>query len=336
LSQLSQRITAALPGEFEDRPENYSGPNLNPKGIRLRPKQLGDGVYALMASRLPRNNTGLIVGKDAALLIDSGIVPAMANQIQTVAAKLTDRPIRYLVNTTYHGDHSFGNASFASDVTIIAHENAAKVMASGPPLDKEKQMRSRNMHTGSPQSNLAVLDPVTTWRGPDVTVSDEMTLDLGGRRVRLCYFGPGNSRGDLVVYEPNTQTAWTGNLVGVPKAPPMLLESEPLEYTETLLKMLQTLRLTHLIPAHGIRTRGDKALLAMIVYNIDLHHDVTEALDRGLTLQQTYDGYPLNSRNKLPYPLRFVVGKLAANLHRLNLHATYVRYAAARGLPTPT
>jgi cyclase len=60
----------------------------------------------------PKDNNGLIVGERAALVIDAGIVPDISAQIQRLVAQQTDRPLRYLVNTTYHGDHTFGNASF--------------------------------------------------------------------------------------------------------------------------------------------------------------------------------------------------------------------------------
>jgi cyclase len=63
-------------------------------------------------SRPPKDNSGLVIGQHGALVIDAGINPAMAHQIQQTVRRLTDRPILWLANTVYHGDHTFGNAAF--------------------------------------------------------------------------------------------------------------------------------------------------------------------------------------------------------------------------------
>ena len=107
--------------EIQERPAHYKGPNLDPTGVKLYPRFLGHGVYALMASRMPRDNSGVVIGSRGALVIDSGINGEMAKQIQDRVRKLTDRPILYLVNTNYHGDHTFGNYAFPGSVEIVAH-----------------------------------------------------------------------------------------------------------------------------------------------------------------------------------------------------------------------
>jgi hypothetical protein len=76
--------------ELMERPPGYRGPNLDPTGARLRPKRLAEGVYALMAFPPPKDNSGLVIGQHGALVIDAGINPAMAHQIQqTVIAEVT-------------------------------------------------------------------------------------------------------------------------------------------------------------------------------------------------------------------------------------------------------
>jgi cyclase len=109
-----------LHGELKERPAGYEGPNLDPEGLVLQPHELGDGVYALMANIPPKDNNGVIIGSRAALVIDAGINGAVSRQIQEVVAALSDTPLRYLVNTTYHGDHTFGNYAFGDDVLIIS------------------------------------------------------------------------------------------------------------------------------------------------------------------------------------------------------------------------
>jgi cyclase len=127
--------------EFMERPPRHRGPNLDPTG-RLRPKRPAEGVYALMAFPPPKDNSGVVIGQHGALVIDAGINPAMANQIQQAVRRLTDRPILWLANTVYHGDHTFGNAAFPATTKIIASRQTAQRMTD---LDAEKQARAQNL-----------------------------------------------------------------------------------------------------------------------------------------------------------------------------------------------
>jgi cyclase len=122
--------------EIFERPTHYFGPNLDPTNVSFRPRAFAPGVYALIANPMPRDNSGLVVGENAALVIDAGVNGATARKIQELAAKLTDVPIRYLINTNYHGDHTFGNYAFPDSVEIIAHRLTADSMSD---LDYEKR-----------------------------------------------------------------------------------------------------------------------------------------------------------------------------------------------------
>jgi len=88
--------------EIQERPAHYEGPNLDPTGVKLHPRFLGRGVYALLASRTPRDNSGVVIGSRGALVIDSGINGEMATHIQDTVRKLTDKPILYLVKSRQH------------------------------------------------------------------------------------------------------------------------------------------------------------------------------------------------------------------------------------------
>jgi cyclase len=71
--------------EIAERPHGYQGPNLSPVGLKLVPRRLADGVYALMANIPPKDNNGVIVGNRATLVVDSGITPDISLQIQALA-----------------------------------------------------------------------------------------------------------------------------------------------------------------------------------------------------------------------------------------------------------
>ncbi|QQO22224.1 MBL fold metallo-hydrolase [Bradyrhizobium diazoefficiens] len=174
--------------EIQERPVGYVGPNLDPGGVRFRTRRLGSSVYAILARPMPRDNSGLIVGDDAALMIDAGINGDVARRLQRIAARLTDKPLRYLVNTNYHGDHTFGNFAFPPSVEIIAHRLTAEAMND---LAAEKRIRSGNL-----KGHEAAIADVTVWRRPDRVFDDRLDVDLGGRVVQLWHFGSGNTPGD--------------------------------------------------------------------------------------------------------------------------------------------
>jgi len=189
--------------EIQGRPAHYSGPNLDPHDVRLSPRFLGRGVYALMASKVPRDNSGVVIGSRGALVIDAGMNGAMARQIQERVRRLTDKPLLYVVNTNYHGDHTFGNYAFPGSVEIVAHRKTYDSMSD---LEAEKRIRARNLF-----GNDAAIADVTTWRKPDRVFDGEfLELDLGDRKVQLWHFGPGNTPGDTIVYVPEVKAAWTG------------------------------------------------------------------------------------------------------------------------------
>lgn len=189
--------------EIAERPSGYEGPNLSPVGLELIPRRLSDGVYALLANVPPKDNNGVIFGREAALVVDAGITPEISRRIQQLARELADAPIRYLANTTYHGDHTFGNAAFAADVTVISSRIIMENMAD---LSYEKAARSGNLY-----GDEGLLNDVTSWRKPDVVFDSYAAVELGGRRVELWHFGPGNGPGDTIVYVPDAHAAWTGN-----------------------------------------------------------------------------------------------------------------------------
>jgi cyclase len=304
--------------EMEERPDGYLGPDLNPDGLVLEPRELAPGVHALLANQMPKDNNGLIVGERAALVVDAGINGTIARQIQALAQRLTDRPVRYLANTTYHGDHTFGNSAFSSEVTILS---SALNRASMLDLAREKRIRGRNL-----RGNLAALDDVLEWRRPDIVFDRYVQVDLGGRIVELWHFGPGNAPGDTIVYVPDARVAWTGNFLPRAGIAPMLLEGGPDPYVQTLLAMQRTVDLsTIIVPGHGPLGEAGSAIDWLVRYLRDLSASVRQALAEGLDAGTTVAASPIPERYSLPTqaPHAADLRDLVRHLHRLNVLATY-------------
>lgn len=316
--------------EIAERPDAYQGPNLSPVGLKLIPRELAEGVHALMANIPPKDNNGVIEGRDAALVVDAGVTPDVSTQIQALAAELTDQPLRYLVNTTYHGDHTFGNAAFPAEVVVVSSRTNKENMAE---LDYEKRVRSGNMY-----GDEKLLDAVTRWRRPDLVFDDFAEIDLGGRVVQLFQFGPGNGPGDTIVYVPEARVAWTGNYLCHAGVAHMLLQGGPEPYIASLRRMRERLPdLATIVPGHGPIGDGPAAIATLVGYLERLGEEVAESYAAGGSLEETMaactdpwaDGLdPTLAEAMATYPIpadRAVHGmlELCRNLHRLNVLATY-------------
>ncbi|MGW4474253.1 MBL fold metallo-hydrolase [Nonomuraea sp. NPDC004354] len=300
--------------EITERPPGFIAPNLSPVGLRLHPAELARGVYALMANQPPKDNNGLIVGEKAALVVDAGVTPGIGRHIQEVAAGLTDVPIRYLVNTTYHGDHTFGNAAFGDEVTIYSSRANKAAMTD---LAAAKRARAESMY-----GDAAALDEVITWRRPDVVVDRFCEIDLGGRVVHLWHFGPGNGSGDTIVHVPDAKIAWTGNFAGPAGGiVPMCLVGDPAAYVTSLRTMRATLEVDTLVPGHGFLGPAEPGIGVLIGYLEQLNAAVTRHHQAGRPIETLYDA-PLWGIDFLPgLPEAFTA--LMRSLHRLNILLTY-------------
>lgn len=308
------RLLAAQPAGAGAAPEGFIPPPLHPEGAQLVTKELAPGVYALLASKPPVDNSGFIVGERGVLVIDSHINGAMARQIQEAVQRVTTKPILYVVNTNYHGDHTFGNYAFPATTSIVAHRATAVHMHH---FEREKQFL-----LGTVNNDASVFADVRL-RMPDVVFDDYMQMDLGGRVVELYHFGPGNTPGDTVVYEPTSRVAWTGNLVVGEGTIPFLIEGGAPAYLSTIARFSNTLEAKTIIPGHGRMTSG--AILSRYLrYLSELIYSVRQATQSDRALPATLASLSLGEQYLPPADSPqaqfrpFLVG-----LHRWNVQKTY-------------
>ena len=308
--EVDQQLGNGWPG----MPAGVTPPMLHPEGVQLETRSLADGVYALLSNKGAIDNNGFIVGERGVLAIDAHISGVMAEQILDAIRRVTDKPILYLVNTNYHGDHTFGNYAFPSQTTIIAHRNTAEKMKN---FEHEKKFLLQTVKGDTSVYGDAKL------RLPDVVFDRYMRIDLGGREVELYHFGPGNTSGDVVVYEPNGKIAFTGNLiVGTGSIPPMF-EYGAATYLQTLTNLRSTLNVKAIVPGH-LRVTDGTIVTRYIRYCGELINRVHGAIREGKTLDQVLADAELGAEY-LPPP-----GSAAAKttplwkgFHRLNVIQTY-------------
>src|SRR2546428_7074947 len=171
----------------------------------------------------------------------------MAGLIQTAVRQVASKPILYVVNTNYHGDHTFGNYAFPEKTLIVAQQKTAESMRD---FEREKQFLLPTV-----DNDPTVFGDVRL-RLPDLTFDGYLELDLGGRVVELYHFGHGNTPGDTVVFVPEARVAWTGNLIGGEGLSSLLVEGGGGAYLGQMAKFQTTAEVRATVPGAALLTSG--------------------------------------------------------------------------------
>jgi cyclase len=298
---------------WADFPPDFVVWKLNPTGCTLSTKELAPGVYALLSSIPGVDNAGFVVGEKNVLVIDAHISIPMARQIQERVREVTDKPIRYLVNSNYHGDHTFGNCAFPAETSIIQQRETA---ARTPFMREEFEFMLPAV-----KNDPAIFEGVTL-RLPDIVFDDYLRIDLGGQIAELHWFGPANTPGDTVIYVPGARAAWTGNMTGGSFG--LALESDAPTFLGTLTRFIQTIEVKTLIPGHG-PILEPSILWQYTLYFSQLTIDVKKALSAGWTLEETLERTPMGEAFRLPPSdarAIFMQGR-----HSYNVRRTYLSMA---------
>lgn len=282
--------------------------------------KIADGVYAVLApdSKTPfvSGNSMVVIGREGALVVDTGHVPALARRMIADIKRLTNVPVKVVVNTHWHFDHIVGNGDFHAafpDAAIVSTgETAAQIEAqlpgyaakieetvtAGTPAIRQ-MLADGKRPDGTPLSRddreffEAELHDFTAavpairemkYAPPTLTFEGEMTFDLGHRIVRVMHLGRGNTAGDAVVYVPDARVVATGDLVVAPA--PYATASFMFDWPETMRKLM-ALPVDTIVPGHG-PLMHDWSYARRIV---DVIRSVTDQAERaaveGLSLEDT-------------------------------------------------
>ena len=300
---------------WADFPEDFAKFELDPTGCELSIEEIGPGVYALMSSIYNVDNAGFVVGDEAVLVVDAHITIPMGEQILERVRSVTDKPIRYLVNANYHGDHTFGNGAFPEDTMLIQQSETA---IRTPYIEEEKDYLLPTVG-GDP----AIFEGVV-YRAPDIIFDDHLQIDLGNKIVDFHWFGPANTPGDTITYVPSTRTAFTGNVtVG---AFGICLESDAPSYLATLAKFANTLELETLVSGHA--PLSDPSIIGRyMLYFSDLTNEVKKAISDGLSLEQAEDRVVLPAA--FAPPPDHERPDIVAGRHKNNVRQTFLSLTSA-------
>ena len=315
LALVSASVAGAQP---PTPPPGYIPPPLNPAGVTLETRRLADGVYALLANTPFTDNSGFVVGDDAVLVVDAQFNGRMAQQVIDAVRHVTDKPIRYLVNTNAFGDHTFGNYMFPAETHIVASMRTLEALRATSAVEMSRRMAA------TVGNDLSVFDGVQL-RLPDETFDDQWSVDLGGRRVEARFVGAGMSPSDTIVYVSGARVAWTGNLIFGEGTIPWAQSGGVATYRATLRRLSETLDIGAIVPGHGALTTGD-TIGVYIRYLEEVERVAGAAVRDGTSLDLLVASARIPAQFHIAGPLV----PLMTGFHRWNLQRAYAEAGAKR------
>ncbi len=157
--------------------------------VQIKATKVAGSVYMLEGAG---GNIGVSVGEDGIVIVDDQFAP-LATRIKEALKGITDKPLKFVLNTHFHGDHTGGNAEFSNDATIIAHENVRKRLEQGTTVLGGE------------------IKPAAKETLPIITFNDRATVHLNGEDIRAIHFPNGHTDGDSVIFFPKSKVVHMGD-----------------------------------------------------------------------------------------------------------------------------
>jgi cyclase len=263
-------------------------------------KQLAPNVYAYIQSKATWywSNAGFVVGKDYVVVVDSLATVGLTEKFRDEIKKIADKPVRYLINTHHHGDHTYGNHVFAG-AAIISHDACHREVIEEGTKDPEV---------------WNALFPDFDFRGiaatpADITFDRQLTLHVDGREVQLLHFGPGHTVDDIIVYLPDEGIVFAGDFLFL-YSTPLGMEGSFAGWLRNLDKMAN-LGAKIYVPGHG-PVCGSEGLRLCRDYLVLVQREGRKRFDRGMTVDEAAKDIDLGQFKQWPNRDRILL-----NLERL-------------------
>ena len=246
--------------------------------------RIADGVYHAVGtgSLVVMSNAVVVEGDRDVLVVDSHVSPGGAWALREELKTITPKPIRYVVNSHFHFDHSHGNQIYGPEVEIIGHQFARDQILAGKSMDSpareffvggvpaiiaglekrlasapdEKTKADLERQIAIQRNHLEGTNAVTPTP-PTLTLTQSMTLYRGTREIRLLFLGRGHTAGDVVVYLPKERVVATGDLLV--EGTSYMGDAFFTEWIQTI-EALKQLDFDTVLPGHGSAFTGKAKL----------------------------------------------------------------------------
>lgn len=289
----------------------------------LEVEEVVDGVYSIRR-KFVGSNAALIINDRDVVVVDTHASPAAARGTLAILREITDKPVRYVVNTHWHTDHIVGNQAyfdaFSGQVEFVSHGTVRQDIEALAPeqlpiavryIREDLEMATRMLLTGLDENErplqddqMARLRRFVDDQGktvgdlasqafivPDMTVEQGLTLHRGQRQIQILYLGRGHTRGDLVVYLPREKTVIAGDLLTHPTLH-VGGSSRPVEWLASL-RALERLDFEVILPGHGEVVRDRRYLEVIIALLEEVVDQVRAGIDQGLDFAEIEPGVSL-------------------------------------------
>jgi cyclase len=320
LAAFSSEARAARQGEGGPR---SGGPVVSGKVYKI--ERIAEGVYYTTSTSpmATGGNHTIIVGDRDVFLVDDGTTPAAARALLEDMKLVTDKPVRWVVNTHFHFDHTDGNSIFGPEVQIIGHEYVRHAIADLDIIHREPfktalanmpiQVDALKKQTGDEKDPVkrATLETQLAakqadWEEfkmikptpPTMTYSSKMTVYQGQREIQLLFLGRGHTQGDTVVFLPKERIVCSGDLMESQLA--YMGDAMFDEWIATL-DALKKLDFDTVLPGHGVPFHEKSLITAYQSYLKDLMAKVAELRKQGLSAEETAQRVDLTS-HKADFP----------------------------------
>jgi cyclase len=161
----------------------------NWEAVEIKVQKVAGNIYMLEGRG---GNIGVSVGDDGILIVDDQYAP-LAAKIQAALKGIADKPVRFVLNTHWHGDHTGGNEKFAEKSEIIAHENVRKRLEAGG------------------KTRFGEVKPAAAKALPIITFNSRLTVYVNGEEIRAIHFPQGHTDGDSVIYFTKSNVVHMGD-----------------------------------------------------------------------------------------------------------------------------
>ena len=244
--------------------------------------KLSDHAYAYTAEGDP--NTGIIIGDDAVMVIDTQATPVMAQDVIRRIREVTDKPIKYVLLSHYHAVRVLGASAYGAE-HIIASEDTRDLIVERGQFDKDSEIgRFPRLF-----QNVESVPDGLTW--PTMTFNRKMTLWLGKLEVQILQLGRGHTKGDTVAWLPQEKILFSGDLVEF-DATPYAGDAYFQDWPQTL-DNLAALKPEKLVPGRGAALQRPEQVQAGLAgtraFISDLYDSVKASAAKGEDLRKVYE-----------------------------------------------
>ncbi len=293
--------------------------------------EIGKNVFSVIRLDPPGlmcdGNSGFIINEDHVVVIDA---PEASQQILAEIKKITDKPVKYVINTHWHDDHITGNKIYKEafpNIEFIAHTSTKeylpvqgltnrKNMIEGAPggveylkslLQKNQSPDGTEMTPEERESFTSDINLVEHYLNfvpgieivlPTITFNEKYTLSESGRVIEILKIGDGHTAGDIIVYLPKEKIIFSGDLIVFPIPLVGGNQSHILTWPDALQKLL-LLNPSLIVPGHGPLMNNNRYVLKLINLFSFIKQSVVACVKENKTLEETRKSINLEEYKKL-------------------------------------